>query len=151
MNWFLAVCLWLALLLVLPIAATAKPVTEHKYDNGSCGEGVAIAEWYSVTTFEDGKPVFVQGRGCDGNFYSHEICNVRTVGNDPIAGGKHVHMGTCLVGGTGGAAGAWRAQVVYNSNYQFAGIRGLDCTGQYYTVEDVALVFPGRNPEGGLD
>lgn len=149
MNRFLAVCLWLALLLVLPIAATAK--TEHKYDNGPCPEGGAFAEWYSLTTFEDGRPVWVQGRGCDGNFYSHEICNVRIVGSDPIVSTNHVHMGTCVVGGTGGAGGAWRGQVVYNSSYQFAGIRGLDCTGQYYVVEDVELTFPGNEPQGGLN
>ena len=144
MKRFMSASLLCALLVL--VSATASAKREHRYDSGPC-KGGAITEWYCVTTFENGVPVSVQGRGCDGQLYEYNLCDPdrRVVGSDPVVGTSGVHTGRCDAGND------WNAEMLYNSDQQFAGVRGRSCTGEYYVIENVELLYPENNPQGGIE
>ena len=141
----------LALLLVLigfavPMTAAHADI-EYKYNGGPCtGSDLgAYANWYSVTTYSNGRATAVFGRGCDGKYYSYDICSVNT-SSDPMGIGPITHTGVC------NASATWNCKIVYDSNNVPIWIGGQDCLGQYY-VDAAVQVTCGdeRGPGSALE
>jgi len=97
-------------LLVLPVSiGYAEVKTEYKYAEGTCEAPANVDSWYSVTTYENGKPVRIKGRDCNGAYYDLLIATV-TQPTDPTGGATPVHTGTTELG-TWGSVITWNAGV----------------------------------------
>ena len=118
-------------------AASAHAATEFKYDTGPCKGG---GSWYSVTQYDNGRPVRMWGRGCNNLFYEHDICypyNILPI--DPVSGNP-THQGFCADGLAG-----WYSEIIYSSDYTPIAIRGRNCEGQFYECMNI-----GDKDQGNL-
>lgn len=110
-------------LLALMICAGALYAArqEHRYESGSCDNGLV---WWSVTTYVNGQACDITGVNCDGVRYSRDLhCTI--VGADPTAG-VHTESGT----GPGGKV--WYARTRYDDRSRLVWIGGRNLDGSFY-------------------
>ncbi len=126
--------------LAVPVAARAE--IEYRYNGGACtGKDLgAYANWYSVTTFSNGKATSVFGRGCDGRYYHYDICYTYTP-SGPVSSDPFIHTGVC-------GTNTWNCRIVYDTNNAPMWIGGQDCSGEYYADASIKVVYGDEGETG---
>ena len=107
-----------------PVVSAA---TEYQYHEGICPTGRI---WWSVTRYENGNPVFIEGRNCKGErYYRHIQGRVQT--GDPTAGMTATHTGLCDDGST---TSGWHSVIQYDAGHIPNWMGGRSCAGSYWLV-----------------
>jgi hypothetical protein len=115
--------------LFIAFGVIAFAATEYRYQEGTCPTG---GTWWSVTRYENGDPVHIEGRNCKGERYYRPLGKVVQTTN-PTAGMTATHAGSCDIGS---ASPGWHSVIEYNADYAPAWMGGQDCNGNYWTITE---------------